>query len=290
MKLFVVPNYQKNATEEILTRLTSIGSYYGIESYVLPRQDILTENKLTEFYDNIISGKTPEHRRALESADIIVSVGGDGTVIHCAQLSAAMKKPILGINTGHLGFLTKVEDEQIAACLEKLALDHYSIEYRNGITADFHDKNVTSIDFALNDIVITKTPLNNILKLNISCNDVAIDSYSADGVIFSTSTGSTAYNLSAGGPVIDPLLDVITMVPICPHSITTKPLVFSESRKISVVVPTDQAMITADGSRKIIVEVGAKITISTSTKKVGFVTFGNDEFFEVLARKMRQRS
>jgi len=80
------------------------------------------------------------------------------------------------------------------------------------------------------------------------------------------------------------------MVPICPHSITTKPLVFSESRKISVVVPTDQAMITADGSRKIIVEVGAKITISTSTKKVGFVTFGNDEFFEVLARKMRQRS
>ncbi|MEG2074252.1 MAG: NAD(+)/NADH kinase, partial [Angelakisella sp.] len=221
--------------------------------------------------------------------DIIISIGGDGTIMHCARLGAACGKPVMGINAGKLGFLAQVEPAGLDDSLRRLAEGNYTVEYRSAIAAAFADEKYEPISIAINDIVITKDPRCNIAEFEMLCNGKLIDQYRADGLIFSTSTGSTAYNLSAGGPIIDPLLKTITMVPICPHSISIRPLVFEKERVITVRSINTELTVVADGNCRRILGAGVSIQICTSPMEAGFITFHREEFFEILTTKIKQR-
>ncbi|MEG0754191.1 MAG: NAD(+)/NADH kinase [Angelakisella sp.] len=272
MKAFVVPNFEKQDTGLILETLVAKADRYGIELCCASKQDGLS---------------IPEQR--LTGCDIIISIGGDGTIMHCARLGALAGKPVMGINAGKLGFLAQVEPARLEESLHRLSVGDYTVECRSAISASFTDADYPPIEFAINDIVITKSPDYNIAEFEMLCNDKLIDRYRADGLIFSTATGSTAYNLSAGGPIIDPLLKTITMVPICPHSISIRPLVFAQNRTITVHSGQTPLTVMADGNQRRSIRAGTTIQIDTSLMEARFITFHREEFFEILTTKIKQR-
>ena len=223
---------------------------------------------------------------ACRHADMIICIGGDGTIIDGAHCSAAYGLPVLGINAGRLGFLAQVEPEGIAAAFDRILSGDYSIEQRFGIS--LFDGEETMVPFALNDIVFTKPVMTNIIDLEIDCNNRRMNEYSADGLILSTPTGSTAYSLSAGGPVIDPGLSTISIVPICPHSVSVRPIVVSAGR--SVTIRCRQSMcVVVDGRERLELMPQTAVTVRRSENAARFVSFGEHEFFEILSHKLLQR-
>ncbi len=223
---------------------------------------------------------------ACRHADMIICIGGDGTIIDGAHCSAAYGLPVLGINAGRLGFLAQVEPEGIAAAFDRILAGDYSIEQRFGIS--LFDGEETMVPFALNDIVFTKPVMTNIIDLEIDCDNRRMNEYSADGLILSTPTGSTAYSLSAGGPVIDPGLSTISIVPICPHSVSVRPIVVSAGR--SVTIRCHQSMcVVVDGRERLELMPQTAVTVRRSENAARFVSFGEHEFFEILSHKLLQR-
>lgn len=223
---------------------------------------------------------------ACRHADMIICIGGDGTIIDGAHCSAAYGLPVLGINAGRLGFLAQVEPEGIAAAFDRILAGDYSIEERFGIS--LFDGEETMVPFALNDIVFTKPVMTNIIDLEIDCDNRRMNEYSADGLILSTPTGSTAYSLSAGGPVIDPGLSTISIVPICPHSVSVRPIVVSAGR--SVTIRCRQSMcVVVDGRERLELMPQTAVTVRRSENAARFVSFGEHEFFEILSHKLLQR-
>lgn len=279
MKGFVVTNLQKKESTAIRASLLALSRQHGLALVEATEED--SHAAFPEI--------TPAETNALAECDVIISIGGDGTIMHCAKLGATTGKPVVGINAGKLGFLTQIEPARLEQCLLRLISGDYTVEYRSAIAATFQDDLCRPITFAINDIVIAKAPEHNMARFVMCCNDRPIDSYRADGLIFSTSTGSTAYNLSAGGPVIDPLLSAVTLVPICPHSLSVRPLVFSEDRVITVCCEETPLVVIADGSSRRTVAPGTSIQIRTATKRAGFITFHEQEFFEILTKKIKQR-
>ena len=218
--------------------------------------------------------------------DMIICIGGDGTIIDGAHCSAAYGLPVLGINAGRLGFLAQVEPEGIAAAFDRILAGDYSIEQRFGIS--LFDGEETMVPFALNDIVFTKPVMTNIIDLEIDCDNRRMNEYSADGLILSTPTGSTAYSLSAGGPVIDPGLSTISIVPICPHSVSVRPIVVSAGR--SVTIRCRQSMcVVVDGRDRLELMPHTAVTVRRSENAARLVSFGEHEFFEILSHKLLQR-
>lgn len=279
MKAFVVPNYSKKETAAAVAQLTHLSARFGLELFFLPEDG-------SALFPDIADSRLNE----LKNCQVIIAIGGDGTIMHCAKLGAAFDKPLVGINSGKLGFLAQVEPDNLERCLPMLTSGEYTVERRGAISAVFPGSpGIQTLDFALNDIVISKTPDYNLTTFQMSCNGKIIDCYSADGLIFSTSTGSTAYNLSAGGPVVDPLIDVITMVPICPHSFSVRPMVFAQSRVISVHSSDTPLLVVADGQCRRTIEPGTRIEIRAAERTAGFITFREQEFFEILTRKIKQR-
>lgn len=222
--------------------------------------------------------------------DMILCIGGDGTIIDGAHYSAAHGLPVLGINAGRLGFLAQVEPEDAAKAFDRILAGEYTTEERFGIslTRQGESGEELMVPFALNDIVFTKPVMTNIIDLTIDCDGRRMNSYLADGLILSTPTGSTAYSLSAGGPVIDPGLSTISIVPICPHSVSVRPIVVSAGR--SVTIRSHQSMCAVvDGRERIELLPQTAVTVRKSDKAARFVSFGEHEFFEILSHKLLQR-
>ena len=223
-------------------------------------------------------------------AEMILCIGGDGTIIDGAHCSATYGLPVLGINAGRLGFLAQVEPEEAAHAFDRILAGQYTIEERFGISLSRTGPNGEEwlVPFALNDIVFTKPVMTNIIDLTVDCDGRQMNSYSADGLILSTPTGSTAYSLSAGGPVIDPGLQTISVVPICPHSVSVRPIVVSAGR--SITISSQQSMCAVvDGRERIELLPQTPVRVHKSDKTARFVSFGEYEFFEILSHKLLQR-
>ena len=221
---------------------------------------------------------------------MILCIGGDGTIIDGAHCSAAYGLPVLGINAGRLGFLAQVEPEDAAKAFDRILAGEYTTEERFGIslTRQGESGEELMVSFAINDIVFTNPVMTNIIDLTIDCDGRRMNSYLADGLILSTPTGSTAYSLSAGGPVIDPGLSTISIVPICPHSVSVRPIVVSAGR--SVTIRSHQSMCAVvDGRERIELLPQTAVTVRKSDKAARFVSFGEHEFFEILSHKLLQR-
>jgi NAD+ kinase len=284
MRILLMPNFTKPRTWEVLRELCSLMDHLGMQAVAWG-----------ENFDNMISaGIGPvenggaDIEKAAAGCDILLSIGGDGTMIHSAYHAARSQRPVVGVNLGRLGFLAQIEPESLEHYLLCLKEGHCIRERRCAIEARLLGEEREFLPFAINDIVLSKTPDQNLADFEIFCNGKLIDHYYADGVIFSTSTGSTAYALSAGGPVMDPSLDTITMVPICPHSISIRPIVFSGDKTITIR-SGGTLLAVADGAGKAEVPPGTPAVVGRSPLAPEFISFGENEFFEILTTKIKQR-
>ncbi len=245
-----------------------------------------------------------ESKEAYCSLDVecAIVLGGDGTIIRCATHLMNLNVPILGINLGTVGFLAEIEKNHTIDALNKLFDDDYVVENRIMLRGELYkgDSHLTPDDkyfykgYALNDIVITRMGLSRIISMQIYVNDQLIDDYRGDGVIISTPTGSTAYNLSAGGPIIASKADVMVITPICPHSLSPRSVVVSADDTIKVVIreskktQPDEAIATFDGQNVIELGTNDKIIIKKAEFVTKLIRLNNTSLFEVLRSKLNK--
>ncbi len=232
---------------------------------------------------------TPD-RELAAAVDLIVVLGGDGTLLFVAHCAGTRRVPILGVNLGTLGFLTEINVEEMIPALERVLAGEVEIESRMRleVVATREGREVGHFH-ALNDAVITKTARSRIIRLETVADGVAVTTYHADGLIVSTPTGSTAYSLSAGGPILVPGTQVIVMTPICPHALTQRPVVLPESSEIDVRVDTrgGEVGLTVDGQESLDLQHDDRVLIRRSPHPVDIISSPFRNRFEILRAKLR---
>ena len=229
--------------------------------------------------------------QCLSSADIILTIGGDGTILHEANLTLQYKKPILGINIGRCGFLATCEVEEMEEKLAALVRGEYMLDSRMLLYVRVLGEESWS-GHALNDVVVTKGRLQQAIDFSIFCDDILVEQYRGDGVIVATPTGSTAYSLAAGGPILDSQTKGIVVTPICPHSLTSPAMVFAQERKINICVGQvvdDEVFLSCDGAAEYPLRAGSNAEIRLSDQVVQLITFSRADQFQAIDQKLRSR-
>lgn len=228
-----------------------------------------------------------------DNVDCALVLGGDGTLLRAARNITDSKIPLLGINLGTLGYLAEVESACAEEAIERLLADEYVREERMMLTGKIITQEAEE-QHALNDIVISRCGTLQILKVRIYVNDRFLNDYCADGVIVATPTGSTGYNLSAGGPIVEPSARLLLLTPICPHTLNTRSIVFSPEDEITVEIPKGkdghEQVVEAnfDGSYKATLRTGDRILIRRANKTTGIVKLNTESFLTVLHKKMSE--
>jgi len=246
---------------------------------------LLEQNSQNYVRQDIIAGQNLDFEK---DASFAITIGGDGTLLSTARFYSSYNVPVLGLNFGHLGFLAQISQNKLRKGLEDIINGKFIIQKRLMIDAQ------TSVSkrsmSALNDIVLKGGTLSRTARLYLSINGQDVCDYLADGIIVSTPTGSTAYNLSANGPIISPTIDAITITPICPHTLSVRPLVIQADEKIEIKVDkvSDLIYLTADGQDSCKLEAMEKIKITKSDKYANLVLLKGNEnnFYSVLRKKL----
>ena len=223
-------------------------------------------------------------------AQIVLVIGGDGTMLRAARTVYKKEIPILGINQGYLGFLTEVEVEHLDNALEQLLSGHYQVERRMMLNAVVYRDGVCIADVnALNDMVVTKGALSRIIRTELYLDEQLVERHYGDGLIFSTPTGSTGYSLSAGGPIVHPSVDVCIMAPICSHSLISRPMIFSPEHTVTVRMDSVNvpAMLTVDGQNGVELYQGDLIHIKKAVHDTCLIVLEQRNFFAVLQGKLK---
>lgn len=224
-----------------------------------------------------------------EAADCALVLGGDGTVLQAAHAVMNRNLPLLGINLGTLGYLAQIEKKDWQSALRKVLAGAYSVEERMLLEGSVPDG---GREYALNDVVFARKGALQILNLDVFVNGQFLNSFNADGIIVSTPTGSTAYNLSAGGPIVEPGAKMIVITPICPHTLSSRSVVLSSDDVVQIRIGSTstakvlEAEVHFDGRRSAILKTGDKVTIHRSGKTVRLVLLEQRSFLETLHRKM----
>ncbi len=227
----------------------------------------------------------------LSNVDILIALGGDGTLLSTARLISSSGIPILGVNLGGLGFLTEVNYSRIYKILEQVLDNKFSIENRmliNGYVLRKGKGKVFPFS-ALNDAVISTEAIARVLKLETSIDKQYVTTYIADGLIISTPTGSTAYSLSAGGPIVHPALKAMIITPICPHTLTNRPIIVSEKSSISVepIFETNKIALTIDGQIKFDLLHSDKLVVKKAPYVLKLISSSENDFFAILRKKLK---
>lgn len=230
-------------------------------------------------------------KECLERTDVILTIGGDGTILHEANLSLEYRKPILGINLGRCGFLATCEVDEMEAKLSAVARGEYFLDNRMLLYVRVLGDDSWE-GHALNDVVMTKGRLQQAVDFSIYCDDILVEHYRGDGVIVATPTGSTAYSLAAGGPILDSQTKGIVVTPICPHSLASPAMVFVQERKINLCVgqvADEEVFISCDGDAGYSVKAGATAEVRLSDQVVQLITFSKADQFQAIDQKLRGR-
>lgn len=280
MNITIMPNLDKKnsaaCTREVSRKLHSLGvGVYLDECYKKEFSDCPV---LFAPYDEVV-----------ERCDVIIAIGGDGTIIRHAKSAALHGKRLFGINEGRVGFLATMEPNQMEK-IEDLVLGRYQVERRMMLEISHYSGQEKKTWYALNDVVISKGPFTRMIDFAVTCSGRLVGDYRGDGAVFATPTGSTAYALSAGGAIVDPALETIEMVAIAPHSLLSRPILFSPD---SVLIVTAQqrseqshAYFSVDGEAEIPLFTGGRISIRRSPVYVELIDLGGKAFYEVLQKKI----
>jgi NAD+ kinase len=231
---------------------------------------------------------SPEKLAAL--VDLILVLGGDGTMIATARMIEDVEVPVLGINYGGLGYLTEFRIEELYSALESILAGNYRLDKRVMLrTLHQRGDEIVNRNRVLNDVVINKSALARIIEIDTYLNDQFVNSFRADGLIVSTPTGSTAYNLSAGGPVIFPSMNAIVITPICPFTLSNRPIVVPDDAVIELRLKTDQedVALTLDGQVGFPLKIGDRVVIQKSRTTFNLIQPSNRNYFDVLRDKLR---
>ncbi len=224
------------------------------------------------------------------SADALIVLGGDGTLLGAARQACVYDLPILGINLGTMGFLAEVETDKIEDCLNRFLSGDYETEQRFMISAEVIRNGETMGTYnALNDVVVSSSSFKKVVSMNLYVNDDFITSYDADGVVVATPTGSTAYSLSAGGPITDNTMELILVTPICPHTLSSRPLILPPDKKVTVEITKDRehpSLLTVDGQEGEKLLIGDKVIISAADRRTKLIHINGMNFYEVLRNKI----
>ena len=225
------------------------------------------------------------------AADLVVVLGGDGTLIHAASLLEGRPVPILGVNMGSLGFMTEVPQTELYTALEQVLAGKAQVSERMKLRVHLHKGGASerALDSeVLNDVVIAKSALSRMAELHTRCSGEHVTTYRADGVIVATPTGSTAYSLAANGPIMYPTMRGVIIAPICPHTLTQRPLVVPDDESIDIVLTNDtEVYLTLDGQKGQPLEKGDRVQVKQSYNRVLLVRNPNLDFFGILRAKLR---
>lgn len=229
-----------------------------------------------------------DEREAAARADLVIAIGGDGTLLHAARNVAGRDVPLVGINRGRLGFLTDVSPEQIGDALEAILAGNYLAERRLTLAARVGKRDTGAL-FALNDIVLQKGDTGRLLDFTTEVDNVYVNNHRGDGLIIATPTGSTAYALSCSGPIIQPNVDALVMVPICPHTLSDRPLVLASSSEIRVTLDNaggSEAHVVCDGESLARMSAGDILTVSLAKQPVTLLHPREYNYYELLRSKL----
>ncbi len=237
-----------------------------------------------------ISGERVLGNRGYQALDYAIVVGGDGTLLHAARTLATYQTPIIGINLGQLGFLTDIPAGEIQTGLAAIRDGHYQIEHRAMLeTAIIRNDENIFVGISLNDVVISKGDTGRLLEMRIEVDGQFVSKTRSDGLIFSTPTGSTAYALSAGGPIISPTLPVWVMVPICPHTLSNRPIILGKESQIMISEMTLQdntANLALDGIIHGVIQPDDRVIINTAKETLPLIRIQTHNHFEALRSKL----
>jgi len=274
----------KNAEEinlDIIKKIYEILSEKNIKVFIHKKYEKFIENIPVIFCSN---------EELYKISDIILALGGDGTLIKAARNCAIYNKPVMGINLGNLGFLSEMEKDELST-LNKLLLGDYTIDERMMINCAITDISGNKLNYnCLNDVIISRGSYPRMIDINLKIGSENVENYTADGLIIATSTGSTAYSLSAGGPIVEPGVDVIIATPICPHSLKNKSILFSSDRELEITVNekyNKKVFVSPDGQESI--EIKGSIFIKKSDYKTKLIRINNKSFYSILNNKLSQR-
>ena len=226
---------------------------------------------------------------AIPQADFIISLGGDGTILRIARQAAIHRVPLLGINVGHVGFMTELEREEIGL-VQKVLQEEYTIDSRMMLELSIlRSGHVVYSQTALNDVTVTKHNPFHVIRLDISADSVPVTGFRGDGVVIATPTGSTAYSLAAGGPIIEPSAENIAVTPICPHGMHAKSFVFSPEREIAVTasgLDGSAVCVAADGDGGVEVRPDDVVVIRRSKLDTRLIRIKGKSFYHILRKKL----
>lgn len=232
-----------------------------------------------------------QREKILEAADLVLSLGGDGTLLNVAKEAAPAGIPVCGVNLGQLGFLAQIEVPHLQDGLDKLITGQYSIEERLMLCSEIiRGDSRVAIPPALNDVVVTKGGFSRLVRLTVYVGNQLTETYPADGLIAATATGSTGYSLSAGGPIVSPNVKAIVLTPICPHTLNSRSLIISEEEdvKITIQASHDDIVLTVDGQKVYGLLPDDTVMIRRSPHRARLIRFLDRGFYETLHKKLRR--
>jgi len=278
-RIGVVGHPRYAALHDALESAIAFAAAHGIEIAVQP--DLLAPD----------SGVSPLDPDQVGDVDLLLTLGGDGTLLRGARMVAPHGVPVLGVNLGHLGFLTALAPADIERGLEAVRDGEIVLDERMVLTvhAEAADGTVRGSSLALNDAVLHRGGVARMIRMAVSAHGEEVGTYSADGIILATPTGSTAYSLSAGGPIVTPTVDCIVATPICPHTLAVRPLILSAAERVTVEVlsPSEELILTIDGQESASLVPGDRLVVERAPLPLRLVRFPGQTFFSTLRRKLR---
>lgn len=280
MTIGIIPNISKSDILDIVKKIIVQLQQNGF-GFVLSESLLKYKNELDS------AAKFQSHANLSKNSDMVVSIGGDGTMLNTAFEVRNSSTPIIGVNFGKLGFLAEFDLTSFTELLHDIKTKNYTIEERMALIAK-SSGSVNNELYAINDIVIDKGQWPKMIELTIKVDDDYVSTFSADGLIIATPTGSTGYSLSTGGPIVNPKADVITLSPIAPHTLTMRPLVISSGQKITVMVnsPSEKIQVSCDGQRVNFFNSPAQLTIEKNKQSVRLIHSNRTNYFEILRNKL----
>ncbi len=286
MKIAIFGQYYQNDTRPIIKDIFLFFNDNNVEL-------VIEENFLKILYSQEIlkrDYKTFKSHKCLDSSfDILVSIGGDGTILRAATFVRDSGIPIIGINAGRLGFLAKVPKENIETFLQLVLEKNYSISQRTLLSLECSPENeqINEMNFAMNEVTVSRKDTTSMITIETSLNDEYLNSYWADGLIISTPTGSTGYSLSCGGPILTPEVKGLVITPIAPHNLNARPLVIPDDTEIKLKVSgrEDQYLVSLD-SRIATLNNNSVLTIRKTPFQINMVEIPNETFLKTLRNKL----